>query len=99
MNDPWNVKFEKSSFKSDGLRQIRWGIFDGNDGKPRIAAFLVDSFVVSMEGYRDVDFNAEAEMVIKTEETLNGPTHQTFEWVNDRFESVDPEEQDWFKFN
>ena len=96
--DSFNAQFENTSFQTDGLRRIRWGVFLGNDGKPRTAAFLVNLYELSLAGNLSINFEAEAERVVKTDEALNGPIHQAYEWSNGHFENVASEDQDWFKF-
>lgn len=98
-SDHFGVMFEKTAFKVDGLRKIRWGIFYGVDGQPRIAAFLVSLVDASIKGLSDEQLNEQAEKVIKKPETLAGPTHQAYEWHEGEFYMVDANAQQWFKFN
>jgi len=100
MEDPFEIGFEKTSFRTGhGLDRIRWGAFPGSDGKPRIAAFhatALDSHFAHQAGKNLED---EANRTVASEAALSGATHQAYEWANDRFESVDVNEQKWFKFH
>ncbi|MBU2103466.1 hypothetical protein KJ848_03235 [Patescibacteria group bacterium] len=99
MNDPFGISFEKTSFKTGhGLDQIRWGAFVGTDGKHRIAAFHVTALDshFAHEGGKDIE--EEANLTVASGAALSGATHQAYEWVNNRFESVDVDDQTWFKF-
>lgn len=98
-SDPFGISFEKSSFQTgDGLERIRWGVFKGSDGESRFAAFRVTMLDAHFAGQTVEDFVVESDNVVNSEGALTGPKFQAYEWNNDHFERVDPEEQSWFKF-
>lgn len=93
-----NAKFNMVS-GADDLRHIRWGVFEGADGTPKIAAFMVPLLEAHFAHHEGKDIVAESDAVIETLEAKAGPPRQAYEWQCGEFVPVDPQEQRWFKFS
>lgn len=105
MKDPLNVDLKDAEFnigQVDGNDEpilIRWGAFESQkDGSIKIAAFKVGMMEAHFSKEAGKDITVESDKIVLTEEAQNGAQKQAYEWIGDGFESVDIEEQNWFKF-
>ncbi len=103
MYDPFDIALEKTDFrlgeaKGGGLELIRWGMFEGEEGNRKIAAFRISMLDASLAHSEGKDIVAESNSTAHTVSSRTGPAQQAYDWMNGGFVAVDTQEQDWFRF-
>ena len=107
MRDPLDINLEKAKFNmvvtpqeggNGTLDLIRWGYFDGNDNKPRVAAFRISMNEAQSAHMGGKDIIVESNKVAQSSKAKDGAIHQAYEWEDNSFIAVNPVEQDWFEF-